>query len=230
MRGGIRRGLMVALAAGMVVMVTGCGSSAPTGDELYRDGEERYVQYATTMHAVIMAIHEGDWSVESYGASPIACRIGGELSGYAFSWVRLLQPEELDVDAVVGAATTAFEDAGLEAETSTFGEGASQEVNVIGTGGAVGRGVVTIRPARGAIEVSASPGCFPGDAGELSDMVFGGLVYEGASRRFPAFEGPGWQPRFYFPEQGSPIYRNEDGTPMLPQPDTTEFPVAPYGG
>ena len=34
-------------------------------------------------------------------------------------------------------------------------------------------------------------------------MVFGGgLVYKGASRRIPAFEGPDWQPRFYFPEEG----------------------------
>jgi len=103
-------------------------------------------------------------------------------------------------------------------------------VNVIGTGGDVGRGVVTIRPGRNQISATATPGCIRGDAAALSDMVFGGeLAYDGASLRFPAFEGPDWQPRFYFPEEGSPVYYNEDGTPIEPQPTTTDFPIAPYG-
>ncbi|WP_404437449.1 hypothetical protein LG322_02220 [Microbacterium aerolatum] len=229
MRGALRRVLMAALAAGMVVTMTGCGATVPTGDALYRDGEERYTDYSTAMHDVIMAIHDGDWTVESYGASPIACSADGGVSGYAFSWVRTLEPEQLDVDAVVADASSAFEEAGMVPETSVLGDGERREVNVIATGGSVGRGVVTVRPGRGTIEVSAAPGCFPGDAGDLSDMVFDGLVYTGASQRFPGFEGPTWQPRFYFPEEGSPVYRNEDGTPIQPQPDDTEFPVAPYG-
>ncbi|WP_194421449.1 hypothetical protein [Microbacterium abyssi] len=229
MRGVLRRVLMAALAAGMVVTMTGCGAAVPTGDALYRDGEKRYTDYSTVMHDVIMAIHEGEWTVESYGASPIACRADGDLAGYAFSWVRTLEPEQLDVDAVVADASSAFEEAGMAPETSVLGDGERREINVIATGGAVGRGVVIVRPGRGIIEVSAAPGCFPGDAGDLSDMVFDGLVYTGASQRFPAFEGPVWQPRFYFPEGGSPIYRDEDGAPVQPQPDVTEFPVAPYG-
>ncbi|CAH0215609.1 hypothetical protein SRABI76_02378 [Microbacterium oxydans] len=233
MRGEWKRGLMAAAAVGLVMTMTSCGSAtAPEGDELYRDGEKNYVAYATVMHSVIMAIHEGDWVVDqgAFGATPIPCRIGGEVSGYTFSWVRVLEPaEEIDVDAVVAAATSAFEDAGVETETARFGEGERQEVNVIGTGGDVGRGVVTIRPGRNQISASATPGCMPGDAADLSDMVFGELAYEGASLRFPAFEGPGWQPRFYFPKEGSPVYFNADGTPIEPQPTTTEYPVAPYG-
>lgn len=229
MRG--RRRLTAAVAAGMVtMMMSGCGAAAPTGDALYRDGEKRYAAYASVMHDVIMAIHEGEWTVESYGASPIACRVSGGETGYAFSWVRTLEPERLDEDAVVADATAAFERAGLQARAAERGAGDGREVTVVATGDPVGRGVVTIRPARGSIEVSANAGCFPGEAGELSDLVFDGLVYTGAARRFPAFEGPDWQPRFYFPEEGSPIYRNEDGTPVQPQPDDTDFPVAPYGG
>lgn len=234
MRGRWQRGAMAAAAVGLVMAMTGCGSTtAPTGDALYRDGEKHYVAYATAMHSVIMAIHEGDWTVDqgSFGASPIPCRINGEPSGYTFSWSRLLEPEEpIDVDAVVEAAIAGFDEVGVTAKTSTLGEGDRQEVNVIGTGGDIGRGVVTIWPARNTIWVSATPGCIPGDAADLSDMVFGGeLAYEGASLRFPAFEGPDWQPRFYFPEEGSPVYYNEDGTPVDPQPTQTEFPEAPYG-
>ena len=229
-----QRRIPAALAVAAVGLVLTSCVPAPEGDALYRDGEKNYIAYATVMHSVIMAVHEGDWAVDqgSFGASPIPCRINGEVTGYTFSSVRVLEPEgEIDVDAVVAAATKAFEDAGVEAITARFGEGDRQEVNVIGTGGDVGRGVVTIRPGRNEISASATPGCIPGDAADLSDMVFGGqLVYDGAALRFPAFEGPDWQPRFYFPEEGSPIYRNEDGTPIEPQPTTTEFPVAPYDG
>ncbi|WP_292775521.1 hypothetical protein [Microbacterium sp. UBA6741] len=235
MRGIWRRGVMAAAAVGLVMTMTSCGTtSAPEGDALYRDGEKNYVAYSTVMHSVIMAIHEGDWAVDqgSFGASPIPCRIDGDVSGYTFSWARVLEPaEEIDVEAVVAAATAAFEDAGVEASTTRFGEGDRQEVNIVGTGGDVGRGVVTIRPGRNQISATAMPGCIPGDAAALSDMVFGGeLAYDGASLRFPAFEGPNWQPRFYFPEEGSPVYYNEDGSPVEPQPTTTAFPVAPYGG
>ncbi|MCH1883387.1 hypothetical protein [Agrococcus sp. ARC_14] len=222
---------MSALAVGTVTTITGCGAiAAPIGDALYRDGEQRYVSSATTMHSVIMAIHEGDWIVDqgSYGASPIPCRIDGALSGYAFSWARVLEPEVLDVEGAVAAATAAFEDAGMTAQTATYGEGDRQEVNVIGEGGDVGRGVVTIRPAGHSIRASAATACFPGDASALSDMVFGGEVYEGASLRLPAVEGVDWQPRFYFPEDTSPVYFTEDGTPIDPPPSVTELPVAPY--
>lgn len=231
MRDTTRRRLMAALAVGLVITMTGCDAAetAPTGDALYRDGEKRFVDYSTVMHSVIMAIHEGDWTVDTYGASPIPCRIDGEPTGYAFSWVRLLEPEQLDPDAAVAAATSAFEAADLKVSTATRGAGDGQEITVVGTGGAVGRGVVTIRPVRGVIEVSAETDCFPGDAGDLSDMVFDGLIYDTAWQRFPAFEGPGSQPRFYFPEDGSPVYRDDDGAPVLPQPASTDLPVAPYG-
>mgnify|MGYP001593893992 CR=1 FL=1 len=229
MREARRRGLKVAAATGMVMtMMTGCGSTVPEGDQLYWDGEKHYTEYATVMHSVIMSIDEGPWRVDSYGASPIPCDRDGGDSGYMFSWVRVLAQDAVDAEAVEAAATAAFEKAGLDAETATFGEGDRQEINIIGTGAPVGRGVVTIRPARATIEVTAETDCFAGDAGDLSDLIFDGLVYKGASQRFPAFEGPDWQPRFYFPEDGSPVYRNADGTPVEPQPTTTDFPVAPY--
>jgi hypothetical protein len=233
MRNATRRRLMAALAVGLVMTMTGCGAadstgSAPTGDALYRAGEKHFVDYTTVMHSVIMAIHEGDWSVDTYGASPIPCRIDGEVAGYAFSWVRMLQPEQVDVRAVARASGRAFEAAGMKVETASRGSGDGAEVTVVATGGAVGRGVVTIRPARGTIEASAATDCFRGDAGDLSDMVFGGLIYDTSWQRFPAFEGPDWSPRFYFPEDGSPVYRDDDGTPVEPQPASTDLPVAPY--
>lgn len=228
-----RRVLMAVVAASTTVMLTACGSATPTptGDELYRDGEGRYVSYATTMHALIMAIDEKRWTVDqgSWGASPIPCRTDGGGAGYSFSWARVLEQDDLDADAIVASASTAFAAADMNVTTATYGAGAREEINVIATGGEVVRGVVTIRPARGTIRVTAEPGCFAGDAAALSDMVFAGVTYPGLARRLPAFEGPDWQPRFYFPEDGSPLYWNEDGTPIDPPPTMTELPVAPYG-
>lgn len=226
-----RWGTMTALAVGTVVAMTGCSVAdvAPTGDALYRDGEQRFIEYSTVMHSVIMAIHEGDWVVDTYGAAPIECRTDDGGDGYGFSWVRMLENDDIDVDSVVASATAAFEAADMDASTVVYGEGDAQEVNIIGVGGTVGRGVVTVRPARGQIEATASPGCFRGSAADLSDMVFGGLMYDTAWQRFPAFQGPEWQPRFFFPEDGSPVYREPDGTPVQPQPTPTQFPAAPYG-
>lgn len=233
MRNGMRRVLTAALAAGTLMIATACASTTPvpTGDALYRDGQGRYDSYATTMHSVIMAIHDGRWDVDqgSWGASPIPCRTDGGGAGYAFSWARVLKKDVLEVETIVGAASAAFEDADMTVTTATYGAGDREEVNVIATGGAVVRGVVTIRPARGTIRVTAEPGCFAGDAADLSDMVFAGVSYPGLARRLPAFEGPDWQPRFSFPEDGSPVYWNEDGTPIDPPPTTTDLPVAPYG-
>jgi len=35
-------------------------------------------------------------------------------------------------------------------------------------------------------------------------------------------------PQFYFPE-GGPLFYDEDGTPIVPQPVVTEVPQGPYG-
>ncbi|MEV7618938.1 hypothetical protein AB0N59_02260 [Microbacterium sp. NPDC089321] len=231
MRRETRRGLKTAMVVGMVAMMTGCSPADPalTGDSLYRDGEKRYIAYSTVMHDVIMAVHEGDWSVDTWGAAPISCKLDDGQRGYTFSWVREHKADDIDVDAVVQAARSAFTASGVDVNVAEYGEGDSAEINVIGTGDRLGRGVVTIRPGRGVIRATANPGCFPGDAGDLSDMVFDGLVYDSAWQRFPAFEGPDWQPRFYFPEDGSPVYREADGSPVQPQPSPDDLPVAPYG-
>lgn len=230
MRAVNRRGTMAALTVGLVVTMTGC--SAPvTGDSLYREAEKHYVEYSTIMHSVIMAIHEGEWAVNhgSFGAAPVACQINSTDRGYAFVWDRLLEPESLDVDAVIAQATDAFADAGLDVQTTRFGEGDREEINVMASGPGLERGAITIRPARNQIAATATHGCFEGDAIEVVDLVFGGEVYRDASLRYPAVEGPDWQPRFYFPEEGSPVYTNSDGTPIDPRPDQSELPVAPYG-
>jgi hypothetical protein len=221
---------MAAMTVGLVFMMTGCSPSALTGDALYQAAAGRYYGYAADMHLVLMAVHEGDWAVDqgAYGAAPSSCQIGADEFGYFFDYARTVTIEQVDAEALSAAAVAAFKELGLEIEVATFGEGEAQEQNIVATGGNVGRAVVTIRPATGWVRVIARPECEPGVAADLSEMVFGGDVDRGAALRVPATEGVDSIPQFYFPADG-PLFYDEDGTPILPQPVVTEVPEAPYG-
>jgi len=217
----------------LVVTMTGCGAAVPEGDALYRDGEKRFLEMATRMHTVLMGIHEELWTVEEYGAIPIACTIGfGGPDGYAFTYRRSVNLPEMDPDAVSAAAVAAFREAGFDGRPVTYGSGDAAEWVVLADGETLGNVVATIRPKEGRVIVSVDTPCAPGNAGDLSYMVKD-AANRGADlstwRYFPATEGPESVPQFYFPADG-PIYVNEDGTLVDPQPVVTDPPKAPYGG
>lgn len=231
------RHVWAAAAVGLVLIMTGCGPQAqiPEGDELYREGEQRYLAMATTMHGILMRVHEGEWTVPTggYGAIPIGCNLGaGGDFGYRFSYRREVTLPGLDRGAVSAAATEAFREAGLSAEPSEFGEGEAAEWNLVAEDDEHGRIVLTIAAGASRVEVAADTPCAPGNAAELSSMVTADDARGGDTltwRSLPAFEGPGSVPIFYFPA-GSPEYFSEDGTPVDPQPVVTDPPTAPYGG
>lgn len=224
-----------AAAAGLVVVMSlvGCGAAAPEGDALYRDGEKRFLEMATRMHTVLMGIHEGPWTVDEYGAIPHGCSIGfGGPGGFAFGYRRSVDLSDMDPDAVSAAAVVAFREAGFEASPVTYGSGDAAEWNVLAEDEGLGNVVATIRPKEGRVIVSVDTSCAPGNAGDLSYMVKD-AANRGADpstwRFFPATEGPDSVPQFYFPADG-PIYFNEDGTLVEPQPVVTDPPKAPYDG
>ncbi|HWS50513.1 MAG TPA: hypothetical protein VN241_05845 [Microbacterium sp.] len=219
----------MAMAFGSMLIMTGCADAdAPTGDALYRSAEKAYLPFAEDLHALLMGVHAGDWAVDQgqHGALPISCQRGADDFGYSFHAARSATLSESDPDAVVEAARDAFEDLGIDAAVSTFGEGEAEERNIIGTGGSLGRAAVTFKPATGSIRVSAQTACFAGSAFDVGVLVFGDDANDSALR-LPAFEGPASVPQFYFPADG-PVYYSPDGTPILPQPVVTDPPEAPY--
>lgn len=222
---------MAALSVGLVLMMTGCAQAAPEGDELYRQAAEQYFPLAEDMHGVIMAIHEGEWAVDqgAYGALGTSCQRGADEFGYFFDYARTVTLEGLDPQAVSATAASAFAELGLDPDVAVRGEGDGEEHVVIAEGERIGRAVVTIRPARDQIRVTARTPCAPGSAHEVTALVFGDeRIPEGAALRMPATEGPDSVPQFYFPADG-PLYYDEDGTPVDPQPVVTDPPEAPYG-
>jgi len=223
-----------AAAVGLVLVMTmtGCGAAVPEGDALYRDGEKRFLEMATRMHTVLMGIHEGLWTVDEYGAIPGGCTIGfGGPDGYAFGYRRSVELPGMDPEAMSAAAVAAFREAGFDGKPVTYGSGDAAEWVVLADDETLGNVVATIRPKEGHVIVSVDTPCVPGDAGDLSYMVTddGNRGSDPFTwRYFPATEGPESVPQFYFPADG-PIYYNEDGTLVDPQPVVTDPPKAPYG-
>ena len=222
---------MAALTIGLALTMTGCADAAPEGEALYQRAAEQYFPLAEDMHDVIMAIHQGEWAVDQggYGALGVSCQRGANEFGYFLNYVRIVTLENLDAEAMSATAAAAFSDLGLEPDAIVRGEGAGEEHVVIAEGERIGRAVVTIRPARNEIRVTARTSCVPGSAHDVTAMVFGEeRIPAHAARRLPATEGPDSVPQFYFPADG-PVYYDENFTPVDPQPIVTEPPTAPYG-
>lgn len=211
--------------------MSGCAAEAPEGDELYAQAAEQYFPMAEDLHSVIMAIHEGEWTVEQggYGAQGVSCQRGANEYGYMFSYVRTVTIEGLDAEQLSDTAAAAFTDVGASPEVAVRGDGDRREHSIVASSARMGRAVVTIRPARDEVRVSARTQCAPGSAHDLTALVLGSeRIPAGASRRLPATETPESLVQFYFPSDG-PLYYNEDDTPVVPQPVVTDVPTPPYG-
>ncbi|MBW9094187.1 hypothetical protein JNB62_10875 [Microbacterium jejuense] len=209
--------------------MTGCAAAAPEGNALYQDGEQRFTARFDAMHSVLMAVEDGEWDVTmgGYGAGAGPCPgKNGSGDGYVLSEYRRSLPlDGRDPQQVSDDAVAAFKALGLEPETTVFGADDRAQWNVIAEGDPVGRAVVSVEVDQQKILVSADAACTPGDWTALDAMVFDDPdgTAEDLWRRTPATEGPDSVPMFYFPADG-PLFWNEDGTPVEPQPVITDPP------
>ena len=224
---------MAAVAAGLVMAMTGCSSSTPPqGDDLYQQASAAYFPLAEDMHTVIMAVHSGTWEIEdgAHGARPGGCQVGtSDEFGYRLDYVRGVQLDDIDPEAVTAAAEEAFTQVGADVESQVRGSGEREQYVVIATSERIGRAVVTVWPARQKVRVTAETSCLPGKSTELTNLIFGEeKLTETSFLRLPITETPETVPQFYFPPEG-PEYIKEDGTPVDPQPVVTDPPKAPYG-
>lgn len=231
------RRLVVAMAAGLVLLMSGCGSlptpteapaatEAPEGDALYAAGAEVHDPFSTGLHSVLMAVNEGTWTVQQrdYGVVPILCSDSG---GFFFQAIRQSVPLNVDADELQQRASSALEALDLDVTTQVFGSGESEERAIVGVGGVFERATVSIRPATGSVLVTARSTCADGDPGALAELVFAQSTEPAPWRLVPATEGPASTPQFYFPPDG-PLYYDEAGNPLDPQPVNGAPPEAPY--
>ena len=224
----MRRQALATGLVGLVLMVAGCGGvEAPTGDALYVDAKPRYERFAETVHVALMAAHEGVWQVseKEHGAAPFSC---DDFKGYEFSSGFSADVSVSEAAGSLDAADEALQGVGLETRRQSFGSGEDREDQLLASGEGMELLVVSVIPTTGSVTVTASSECTRGDFYALGEMVFDGSADVARWQRLPATEGPEWVPQFYFPPDG-PVYYNEDGTPVDPQPVVTDLPVAPYG-
>ncbi|MDD7930569.1 hypothetical protein [Microbacterium thalli] len=212
-----------------LLLVSGCGDPGRLGDgETYAQARERFSAFAAGVHSVIMAIEPTEWSVVdgAYGAHPTGCQLGlSEEGGYRLVAVRGLELPGRDPLDVAAAASEALASLGIESDTTERGQADAREVTVVAEGGVAERTVVTIRPATGQVRVSSETECAPGSAHDLATEVFAEeRLPADIWRRLPATEGPSSVPQFFFPPDG-PVYYDETGVPVQPQPLVTDPPM-----
>jgi len=178
-------------------MLTGC-TPAPTGDELYVDAERTYVAYREVVSELQLEYFDGPWGVGGlggYGMQPNQC---DNNSGYSFRLHRSVRLDGSKREEYAGIAERFLEAKSLSPARQVFGDddndGQVLQV-IVRNQGDFELFLVEIL-TNGNVSISAKTACRPGDAFELSDMLFGGvylsegyLPTETESPRDPLFFG-----------------------------------------
>lgn len=196
----------VALAG---LLLTGCvdgkdGMDTVTGEELVDQAEQHYRDYRTVTNDVQRLIFDGPWQTDigSYGMQPVD--LGCDAGQYAFDLVRTTRVDPAAQASMRESVVAYLEDAGFDLEEQELGDGDSQSTDVIvRKQGDFSQLMVTFI-ANGSVLVSATTACWPGDADELGDLLFGDAVL--AEGYLPREESPD-DPLFFGVTPGEPSFR-----------------------
>jgi hypothetical protein len=193
--------------------MTGCDTAdpVPTGEALYADAEQTYMDYREFVNGVQSVLSTGPWivgQIGDYGMQPDSCDDG---NGYQFNMGRRLAMDLADREQNADAVEQYLTDAGLSPSRRTLGEGKDSLVQIAV---ADERGfellLVEFRK-NGNAQISAATTCRPGDAHDLSDMLFGEEVFLGGY--LPSdFESP-TDPLFFGITPGDPKFATETPAP-----------------
>jgi hypothetical protein len=193
--------------------MTGCDTAepVPTGEALYADAEQTYMDYREFVNGVQSVLSTGPWivgQIGDYGMQPDNCDDG---NGYQFHLGRRLTMDLADREQNADAVEQYLTDAGLSPSRRTLGEGKEALVQIAV---ADERGfellLVEFRK-NGNAQISAATTCRPGNAHDLSDMLFGDEVFLGGY--LPSdFESP-TDPLFFGITPGDPTFATETPAP-----------------
>ena len=176
--------------------------ATPTGDELVAQAKQHYLDYRTVTNDVQALIFDGAWEADigSYGMqpSPEGCGDGT----YRFDFTRTTKVAEEEQDAARDRVLSYLK-ASYEIEGQDLGSGDSQSTDlIVNKQGDFSQLMVTFI-ANGSVLVTAITKCWPGDADELSDLIFGDVNL--AEGYLPAEESPS-DPLFFGITPGEPAY------------------------
>lgn len=165
------------LAAAVVVLATGCGDGGepvevPTGQALFDQAEQKYMDYRSVVNEVQVAIFDGPWEVGGdYGMLPtdLQCEEGE----YKFHLTRTVELDPADYEAAQERARVALADEGFSFDGQGLGSGEQSSVDLVAKdqlGFSEMR--VAFFQATTSVTVWARTDCAPGDRHELSNLLF----------------------------------------------------------
>lgn len=173
-------GALGILAITCATIVTGCAADAPpTGEALYADAEETYFDYRDLTNGVQSVLSTGPWivgQIGEYGMQPGRC---DNDTGYQFSLGRLLRLDIADRELNADAIEKHLRDLGMSPGRRTLGEGERSLIQIEASGELGLEQLLVEFGSNGTAVVSATTACRPGDAYELSDMMFGSVNFLG---------------------------------------------------
>ncbi|MFK3835144.1 hypothetical protein [Microbacterium sp. NPDC087868] len=160
-----------------ILLLTSCTSPAlaPAGDDLIADAEKTYIEYRTLVNGVQSVLSSGPWIVGQlgkYGMQPSRC---DNDTGYQFSLGRLLRLDVADRDSNADAIEQHLLDIGMTPGRRTLGDGAKSLIQIEARDQQGLEQLLIEFGSNGTAVVSATTTCRPGDAYELSNLLFGGV-------------------------------------------------------
>ncbi len=192
--------------------MTGC-TPAPTGGSLYADAKKSYLSYREVVNELQLAYHDGPWKVGglgSYGMQPNQC---DNNSGYKFTLYRSILLDGSKREEYADIAEHFLKEQGLSPTREVIGaddnDGQLVQV-VVRDEGDFELFLVKILKS-GNVSINVDTACRPGDAFELSDMLFGG-VYLSEGYLPTDVESP-TDPLFFGITPGEPQFVRDDPAP-----------------
>jgi len=184
----------------------------PTGDARYADAEQTYLSYREVVNELQLQYHNGPWevgSIGSYGMQPNQC---DNDAGYNFTLHRSIRLDASQREEYADIAERFLKEEGLSPSRQVIGaddnDGQVLQVIVRDQGDYE---LFLVRILKnGSVGISVDTACPPGDAFELSDILFGGVYL--SEGYLPDVEAP-TDPLCFGITPGDPQFVSEDPTP-----------------
>ncbi|UUE21155.1 hypothetical protein [Microbacterium sp. J1-1] len=199
---------MTAVMAVLALVLTGCtnegeGMATPTGDELFAQAKQHYLDYRDVTNSVQGLIFDGPWEAPggSFGMEPSGA--GCPDGSYKFSLARSTEVDPEQHAEQSAAVQKYLTDAGYELAGMDLGSGEVQSSDVIVREQGEFSLLTVTFITNGNVLVTATTKCRPGDRYELGDLMFGDAnLSEGY---LPREESPS-DPLFFGVTPGEPAF------------------------
>ena len=203
-----KRWRTIAAVAVVAFALTGCanegdGMVTPTGDELLSQAKQHYLDYRGVTNDVQALIFDGPWPVKvsAFGMQPAGA--GCPDGSYKFDLARSTTVDPAQHPALSASVRDYLEGAGYEVDGQELGSGEAKSTDVIVREQGDFSLLMVTFIANGAVSVTATTKCWPGDRVELSGLMFGGATL--SEGYLPREESPS-DPLFFGVTPGEPAF------------------------